>query len=64
MGDDNGKNFKTRMVARLVGIPASSSGEKLDINNGRIDRARRSSAEPRLQDIAPSVDDITGLDSL
>jgi hypothetical protein len=64
MVDDNGHKTKTRMVAGLVGIAASSSGEKLDTTNNHKYWFRAPFAEPRFKDITPVVGDVTGLDSL
>jgi xanthine/CO dehydrogenase XdhC/CoxF family maturation factor len=62
--DDNGIEVKTRMVAGLVGMAASSSGEKLDISNGHKGWMTKPFQEPKFQDVEPVPGDGTGLDSL
>jgi len=62
--DDNGHEFKTRMVAGLVGIAASSSGEKPDTTNNHKDSVRSGVAEATFKDVTPVVGDVTVLDSL
>jgi hypothetical protein len=62
--DDNGTVFKTRMVAGLVGIEVSSSGEKLDISNRPKVWVRDGAGRLKLKDEIPDEDEITGLDSL
>jgi hypothetical protein len=62
--DDNGIEVKTRMVAGLVGMAASSSGEKLDISNGHRGWVTKPFQEPKFQDVEPVPGDGTGLDSL
>jgi hypothetical protein len=62
---DNGREHKTKMVAGLVGIAASSSGQKLDISTNHKHMKRTNPfAEPEFVDISPIVGDISGLDSL
>ncbi|GAW20520.1 hypothetical protein ANO14919_100260 [Xylariales sp. No.14919] len=60
--DDNGKVYKTKMVAGLVGIEVSSSGELLDTRTGRYG-SRASSFYPG-QEPVPEAGGTTGLDSI
>jgi hypothetical protein len=63
--DDNGNEFKTKMVAGLVGMAASSSGEQLDIGRSHKSSVRkRMSPKPGLVDVTPVPSDAPRLDSL
>jgi hypothetical protein len=62
--DDNGVVFKTRMVAGLVGIKVSSSGEKLDISNRPNVWVEDEPAGSKLKEDISDEDKVTGLDSL
>jgi hypothetical protein len=62
--DDNGREVRTKMVAGLVGMKASSSGEKLDISIGHKGWVRKGFAKPVLEDVEPALGEDTGLDSL
>jgi hypothetical protein len=52
------------MVAGLVGMRASSSGEKLDVASGHKRWMRKGFGEPEFEDVETVVGDATGLDSL
>jgi hypothetical protein len=63
--DDGAREYKTRMVAGLVGMAASSSGEKLDTSQGHKAWVTRGMLGPsEFVDVAPVVGEDTGLDSL
>jgi hypothetical protein len=62
--DDNGIEIKTRMVAGLVGMAASSSGEKMDISNRHKGWSGGPFQKPVFQDVEPVLGDVAGLDSL
>jgi hypothetical protein len=62
--DDNGKEFKTKMVAGSVGIAVSSSGEKLDTTGTHKRWVYNGSMKREFKDVTPEVSDATGLDSL
>jgi hypothetical protein len=62
--DDNDVVFKTRMVAGLVGIKVSSSGEKLDISNRSNVWVEDEPAGSKLKEDISYEDKVTGLDSL
>jgi hypothetical protein len=64
--DDNGREIKTKMVAGLVGMAASSSGEKLDTSNSHKgwQKTKGPFADPEFVEVAPIVGDVTGLDTL
>lgn len=65
MLDDNGSEIRTVMVAGLVGMAASSSGDKLDSSNSHKGWVSKTLfAEPEFVDVQPVVGDDTGLDSL
>jgi hypothetical protein len=62
--DDNGQEFKTKMVAGSVGIAVSSSGEKLDATGKHRSWVSGGHMQRLFEDITPVVGDVTGLDSL
>ncbi|KAL1793808.1 hypothetical protein ACET3X_007229 [Alternaria dauci] len=64
--DDGAREIKTKMVAGLVGMAASSSGEKLDISQGHKGWVRGNGIflAAEFVDVAPVVGDDTGLDTL
>jgi hypothetical protein len=62
--DDNGIEFKTRMVAGLVGIEVSSSGEKLDNSNRPNVWVEDEPGGLKLKEDISDEDKVTGLDSL
>jgi hypothetical protein len=63
--DDGAREYKTRMVAGLVGMAASSSGEKLDTSQGHKAWVKKAMFGPsELVDVAPVVGEDTGLDTL
>jgi hypothetical protein len=62
--EDNGKAVRTKMVAGLVGMRASSSEEKLDVASGHKRWVRKGFGEPEFEDVETVVGDATGLDSL
>ncbi|KAH7064407.1 hypothetical protein BKA63DRAFT_525332 [Paraphoma chrysanthemicola] len=62
--DDNGVELSTRMVAGLVGMRVSSSGEKLDVSKGHKGWIRLPFQEPKWKEVEAVIGDETGLDSL
>lgn len=64
--ENNGLVLKTKMVAGLVGIAASSSGEVLDISDSHQGWVTNINpfSKPEYADVTPVMGNTTGLDSL
>ncbi len=64
--DDNGHEINTKMIAGLVGMAASTSGEKLDTSEGHKASVKKFGlfAAAEYVDVLPVVGDDTGLDTL
>ncbi|KAG9190003.1 hypothetical protein G6011_08091 [Alternaria panax] len=64
--DDNGKEIDTKMIAGLLGMAASSSGERLDVSEGHKAWVQKFGpfAAAEFVDVLPLVGDDTGLDTL